>query len=193
MDTPVDFGPLARRVGEVVTGTADAQLDDPTPCPDYSVRALLGHLVGLTAAFRDAARKNFSSLTDTDPGAGTPEPPTDWRTQFPLMLDELAATWRDPAAWTGMTRAGGIDLPGDVAGRVVIDELLIHGWDLAVATGQSYDADPELLNLALEFLNASTDPSDREGMFGPVVPAPADATELDRAVALSGRDPAWTP
>lgn len=47
-----------------------------------------------------------------------------WREQLPEVLDELADAWRDPAAWTGMTRAGGVDLPGAVAGAVVADELV---------------------------------------------------------------------
>lgn len=193
MDTPVDLAPLARRVGAVADGTTDSQLDEPTPCPDYPVRALLGHVVGLTAAFRDAARKDLGADTSTDPTAALPKLPADWRDQLPVLLDELVTAWRDPDAWAGMTQAGGIDLPGAVAGQVVTNELLIHGWDLAVATGQGYDAEEEYLALSLDFLRASTDPASREGIFGPVVPAPEDSTDLDRAVALSGRDPAWTP
>ncbi|WP_460073271.1 TIGR03086 family metal-binding protein [Streptomyces sp. YKOK-I1] len=90
--------------------------------------------------------------------------------------------------------AGGIDLPGAVAGAVAADELVIHGWDLARATGQEYTPDPAALQASYAFLCAAADdPSRGGGIFGPVVPVPEDAPLLDRAVALSGRDPHWAP
>jgi uncharacterized protein (TIGR03086 family) len=91
-----------------------------------------------------------------------------------------------------MTRAGGVDLPGAVAAAVVADELVIHGWDLAVATGRPYEPDPAALQTSYGFLLAATqDPSRGGGIFGPVVPVPDEAPLLDRALGLSGRDPGW--
>jgi uncharacterized protein (TIGR03086 family) len=93
-----------------------------------------------------------------------------------------------------MTRAGGVDLPGAVAGAVAADELVIHGWDLARATDRPYDPDPAALRVSHDFLYAAaSDPTRGGGIFGPVVPVPKDAPLLDRAVGLSGRDPGWTP
>ncbi|OSC63765.1 TIGR03086 family protein [Streptomyces sp. 4F] len=195
-DTPaptLDLGPQARVLARLAEGVSDARLADPTPCPDLAVRNLLGHLTGLAVAFRDAARKDLGVTTDTSPEASVPDIGPGWREELPTVLGELAEAWRDPGAWTGMTRAGGIDLPGEVAGAVVADELVIHGWDLARATGQEYDPDPAALQASYGLLAASAEETDRdEGMFGPVVPVPADAPLLDRAVGLSGRDPRWT-
>ncbi|MDG9691952.1 TIGR03086 family protein [Streptomyces sp. Alain-F2R5] len=195
-DTPaptLDLGPQARVLARLAEGVSDARLADPTPCPDLAVRNLLGHLTGLAVAFRDAARKDLGVTTDTSPEASVPDIGPGWREELPKVLGELAEAWRDPGAWTGMTRAGGIDLPGEVAGAVVADELVIHGWDLARATGQEYDPDPAALQASYGLLAASAEETDRdEGMFGPVVPVPADAPLLDRAVGLSGRDPRWT-
>ncbi|MFI0034915.1 TIGR03086 family metal-binding protein [Streptomyces mutabilis] len=195
-DTPtptLDLVPQARVLARLAEGVSDARLADPTPCPDLAVRNLLGHLTGLAVAFRDAARKDLGVTTDTSPEASVPDIGPGWREELPKVLGELAEAWRDPGAWTGMTRAGGIDLPGEVAGAVVADELVIHGWDLARATGQEYDPDPAALQASYGLLAASAEEGDRdEGMFGPVVPVPADAPLLDRAVGLSGRDPRWT-
>ena len=189
----LDLVPQARVLARLAEGVSDARLADPTPCPDLAVRNLLGHLTGLAVAFRDAARKDLGVTTDTSPEASVPDIGPGWREELPKVLGELAEAWRDPGAWTGMTRAGGIDLPGAVAGAVVADELVIHGWDLARATGQEYDPDPAALQASYGLLAASAEESDRdEGMFGPVVPVPADAPLLDRAVGLSGRDPRWT-
>ncbi|MFJ1970519.1 TIGR03086 family metal-binding protein [Streptomyces sp. NPDC087903] len=193
-DNTFDLGPQALIVARLADGVGEERLADGTPCPDYAVRNLLGHLAGLSVAFRDAARKDLGVSTGTAPGAFVPDIASGWREELSKALDELADAWRDPAAWTGMTRAGGVDLPGAVAAAVVADELVVHGWDLARATGQAYDPDPAALRAAYGFLHAAAeDPTGGGGIFGPVVPVRADAPLLDRALGLSGRNPGWTP
>ena len=192
-DTTLDLGAQTRVIARLADGVTDDQLSASTPCPDMAVHNLLGHLLGLTVAFRDAARKDLGGTTDTSPEAAVPDIGPGWREELPKVLDELAEAWRDPDARTGMTRAGGVDLPGPVAAAVAVDELVIHGWDLARATGQEYAPDPAALQASHDFLLAAADEPDRGDIFGPVVPVPAGAPLLDRAVGLSGRDPAWTP
>ncbi|MFF7974769.1 TIGR03086 family metal-binding protein [Streptomyces sp. NPDC007905] len=192
--TILDLGPQTRMVARLAETVTDDRLAAPTPCPGLAVRNLLGHLLGLSVAFRDAARKDLGATTDTNPNAAVPDVGPGWREELPKTLDELADAWRDPSAWTGMTRAGGIELPGAVAGAVVADELVIHGWDLARATGQPYAPDPAALDSAHGFLLAAVDAPNRgNGLFGPVVPVPPEAPLLVRAVGLSGRDPQWRP
>ncbi|MDX2563186.1 TIGR03086 family metal-binding protein [Streptomyces sp. TX20-6-3] len=192
--TTFDLGPQTRVVARLAAAVPDARLAGPTPCPDYTVRNLLGHLTGLATAFRDAARKDLGHTTDTAPDTAVPSLPADWREVLPRVLDELAEAWRDPSAWTGMTRAGGVDLPGEIAAAVAVDELVIHGWDLARATGQEYVPDDTALGASHAFLlEAAEDESRGGGIFGAVVPVPDDAPLLDRTVGLSGRDPNWTP
>ncbi|HLL33496.1 MAG TPA: TIGR03086 family metal-binding protein [Streptomyces sp.] len=191
--TTLDLGPQTALVARLVGGVRDGQLADATPCPKYTVGDLLAHLSGLAVAFRDAGRKDLGVTTDTNPDAGLPVLEADWRTRLPAVLGELAEVWRDPAAWTGTTRAGGVDLPGAVAGLVAVDELVIHGWDLARATGQDYDPDPAALRTCHAFLTEAVDDPGRGDIFGPVVDVPEDAPLLDRAVGLSGRNPGWRP
>ncbi|WP_405482218.1 TIGR03086 family metal-binding protein [Streptomyces sp. NBC_00009] len=188
----VDFGPQTRLIARLADGVGEDQLGLATPCPEYAVHNLLGHVLGLTVAFRDAGRKDLGPTTDTNPGASLPDITDGWRDTLAKALDELAETWRDPQAWQGMTRAGGVDLPGGVAGLVALDELVVHGWDLARATGQEYAPDEAALNAAQAFLAQATGP-DRPPIFGPVVPVPDEAPLLDRVVGLSGREPQWRP
>ncbi|MFF3163058.1 TIGR03086 family metal-binding protein [Streptomyces sp. NPDC003273] len=190
----VDLGPQARIVARLAESVADERLTAATPCPDLAVRNLLGHILHLSVAFRDAARKDLGATTDTRPDAAVPDIGPGWREDLPKALDELADAWRDPAAWTGATRAGGVDLPGVVAGAVAAEELVVHGWDLARATGQPYEPDPAALEAAHGFLAAAADdPSRGDAPFGPVVPVPPTASLLDRTIGLSGRDPGWRP
>ena len=116
----------------------------------------------------------------------------DWRTRIPRDARALADAWSDPTAWEGMTAAGGVDVPGDVAGIVGLDELVIHGWDLAEAMGQPADYDgpglDEVLHLVTEFRGGGF-----EGIFGPQVEVPDDAPVFDRILGVSGRNPGWQP
>ncbi|MET9735789.1 TIGR03086 family metal-binding protein [Streptomyces sp. NPDC006458] len=190
--TIVDLGAQVRVVAGLVAGVRDEQLADKTPCPGYAVRNLLGHLYGLSVAFRDAARKDLGPTTDTSPAERVPDVGEGWREELPRALDELAVAWREPGAWEGLTRAGSVDLPGAVAGAVVADELVIHGWDLARATGQAYEPDGAALRSAHGFLLAVAEDAGRgAGAFGPVVSVAEGAPLLSRAVGLSGRDPGW--
>ncbi|MGX1912879.1 TIGR03086 family metal-binding protein [Streptomyces phaeochromogenes] len=189
----LDLGPQALVVARLAEEVGEEQLDAVTPCPEYAVRHLLGHLAGLSAAFRDAGRKDLGATTDTDPTSRLPDVTPGWRAELPKVLGELAEAWRDPAAWTGETRAGGVDLPGEVAGVVAADELVVHGWDLARATGQAYAPDAAALNAAYAMLAPSVDDPSRGTIFGPVVPVPDEAPLLDRVIGLSGRDPGWAP
>ncbi|MFD3649144.1 TIGR03086 family metal-binding protein [Streptomyces cyaneofuscatus] len=189
----LDLEPAARRITGLLDGIGDDRLGGPTPCPDYSVRELLAHLSGLAAAFRDAARKDLGASTAVAPDAALPVLDDAWREVLPRRLEQVAAAWRSPAAWTGMTRAGGVELPGEVAGTVALDELLIHGWDLARATGQPYEAGEAELRACAALLAPVDDAPDRGGIFGPPVPVPDDAPLLDRVIGLSGRRPDWRP
>ncbi|QGV77822.1 TIGR03086 family metal-binding protein [Streptomyces ficellus] len=189
----IDLGPATLGVTRLLDAVGDDRLDGPTPCPDYTVRDILAHLEGLAVAFRDAAGKDLGPTTDTDPGTGLPPLTEDWRTALPRRLDELAAAWRAPEAWEGTTRAGGVTLPGEVAGLVALNEVLIHGWDLARATGQGYAPDEASLEISYAFLAPGADDPAERGPFGPPMPVADGAPLLDRVIGLSGRRPDWRP
>ncbi|HVK21206.1 MAG TPA: TIGR03086 family metal-binding protein [Actinokineospora sp.] len=182
----------ADRVADLVAAIDESVLDDPTPCPDYRVREILGHMDGLTQAFRAAADKELGALTDANPNAALPTLADGWRDRLPGQLDALVGAWRSADAWDGMTRAGGVDLPGQVAGMVALNELTLHGWDLAVATRQPYSVDEKTARACLSFVEQFGD-ENRAPMFGPALPVAVGAPVFDRVLALSGRDPDWTP
>ena len=80
-------------------------------------------------------------------------------------------------------------------GAVALDEVSVHGWDLARATSQDYRLDDATVQAVLAFTTESATPENapmRDGIFGPVVEVPADAP-WDRAMGLAGRDPGWRP
>jgi uncharacterized protein (TIGR03086 family) len=189
MTTQLDLEPAACRVADLVATVPDDALIWPTPCADYTVGDLLDHIGGAALAFTAAAVKQ--PLEGGAPGdAGNLG--ADWRTRIPRDLYALADAWRDPEAWTGMTRAGGVDLPGEVAGLVALDELVIHGWDLARAIGRPTAYDGAELTAVHETV-AHFRAAGIDGLFGPEVEVADDAPLLDRILGLAGRDPNWRP
>jgi uncharacterized protein (TIGR03086 family) len=194
--TSVDLEPAARRMAELVRGIPDELLDAPTPCPAYSLGDLLDHVGGAALAFTGAARKETGDATSQGPSGDASRLGDDWRSRIPRDLAALADAWRDPEAWDGMTKAGGVELPGAVAGLVALDELVIHSWDIARASSQDYNPDPGSLEAVNGFVSQFSEPGQeaaRAGLFGPVVDVPDDAPMLDRVIGLTGRDPGWSP
>ena len=188
-----DLTPATDELARLVRGVSDEQLSAPTPCPALSVAEILGHVHGLSVAFRDAAAKIDGPTTRTPPTQGTPTLTDNWRTDIPQALQELGAAWREPDAWTGMTAAGGMDLPGEITGAIAGNEVTIHAWDLAAATGQQFHPCPIALEHSYGFCAETPDDQRDGGLFGPVVPVPDDAPLLDRTLGVAGRDPRWLP
>jgi uncharacterized protein (TIGR03086 family) len=194
--TAVDLEPATRVMADLVAGVPDELLGEPTPSTAYTLGDLLDHISGTALAFTAAARKDTGDVASQQASGDASRLGDDWRTRIPRDLAALAEAWRDPAAWTGMTRAGGVDLPGEVAGLVALDEMVLHGWDVARASRQPYDCVPDLLEVVHGFRAELLRPEQqamRNRIFGPVVEVPDDASLLDRVVGLSGRDPAWRP
>ena len=192
---PVDLENPARRLAGLVATVADEQLNAATPCPAYTIGDLVDHIGGLALAFTAAAQKDTGPLVNSSPSGDGALLTDDWRTRIVRDLDALIDAWRKPDAWEGMTRIASMDAPAEMVGLTVADELVVHGWDLATATGRDYDVDPDSLAAARQFLDMAISPDSPAGdtvAFGPGRPAPAGATPLEQAIALAGRDPAWT-
>jgi uncharacterized protein (TIGR03086 family) len=191
----IDLTPATTTLTEIVAAVRDDQLGAPTPCKGTTVGALLDHVQGLASAFTAAATKATPQGGSRPPSADASRLGTDWRPRIESRLTELAKAWQDESAWTGMTQAGGLDLPGEVAGIVALNEVVVHGWDLSVATGRPFTCDTALVEAARTFVESAVarNPDGTEGLFGPPVAVPDDAPPVDRLIGLTGRDPQWRP
>ena len=191
----LDMRRAAESLATVVQGVRDDQLDAPTPCASRTLGTLLDHVDGLSLAFALAARKQEPEGGSRPPSADGAHLTPDWRSRIPTRLAAMAEAWRAPEAWTGVTRVGGVDLPGDVAALVALDELIVHGWDIAVSSGQPMETDPALVAAATSWVEASVarNPGGVPGLFGPPVSVTTSASPLEQLVALTGRDPGGDP
>ncbi|MEU4684792.1 TIGR03086 family metal-binding protein [Streptomyces xinghaiensis] len=179
----------ARQAVPVVRGIRDDQLGAPTPCPDYTVRDLLNHLLHVVIGFQAlAARKEADFATTPDHLARTGD---GWRDAFAEETARLAAAWAVPGAEEG--RTGAMDLPARTVGHMILLDLTAHPWDLARATGQEFTPDPDCVRELAAPVAEMVPMGRRYGAFGEPVPVPDGASEFERLLALIGRDPRWTP
>jgi uncharacterized protein (TIGR03086 family) len=149
----------------IVSGIHADQLADPTPCAQFDVQALLDHLYQYGPALEAAAGL-------------VAEPAPD----LPSRLSRIAEAWRRPEARVGETSMGG---------GMVVTEMVVHGWDLARATGQPATWSDDVLAYVHAELVKTAELGREMGLYGPPVPVPDDAGLLERTVALTGRSPAW--
>ena len=159
----LELAPATRTLTRLVEGVSDDQLDGPTPCANTSLAALLDHVDGLALGFTQAARKGG----DRAPSADASKLGDDWRPRIAKRLADLTEACGDQSAWTGMTWIAGLELPGEVVGAVAADEVIVHGWDVAKASGQTCEWPPELVEAALGFVEptVSQNPEGVPGMY----------------------------
>ncbi|MBV1853734.1 TIGR03086 family metal-binding protein [Catellatospora tritici] len=162
--------------------------ESPTPSSGFDVHGLCEHLLNSIHISRTAVRRESwpaGKVVVMD------QPP--W-VKFPPELASLSAAWAAPDAIEGEVQLNGRMLPAELGAGITLMELVVHGWELARASGQTVEFDDEVLEVALAQV-AGVAPSlrGRPGGFGPEVPVPAEASTLDRLVGLSGRDPHWKP
>ncbi|GAB3948477.1 TIGR03086 family metal-binding protein [Micromonospora vulcania] len=156
----------APRTVDVVRGIADNQLDLPTPCQDYAVRDLLNHLIEVVVNFQELALKRSVEWADK------PDHLVDgWQDRFEAETGRLVEAWSDPSTLEGISP--GMGMPQSVIGGMALLDLTVHGWDLAVATGQPYQPAPEAVT-ELRGLVEQLGPTARKmGVFAdPQLPPP---------------------
>ena len=172
--------------GQVLDGVGGQQWDGPTPCPDWDVRALASHVVTGNLRFAGALA---GQPAEADPPPADPAPagaslPQAYRESAAALL----AAFREPGALERTVTVPFGTVPGMVALHLRVTELLVHGWDLARATGQAVAFPEEAAAAELDFTARMLPqvPPDRSP-FGPPQPAAPDAPAIDRLAALLGR------
>lgn len=182
------LGSAAERAVPVVRGITEDRLADPTPCTEYDVRALADHLIQVVINFQALAAKKDSDFSFVPHYTETEG---DWRGRFADETAALTEAWAAPGAEEGTT--GSLGMPARTVGQMVLGDLTVHAWDLARATGQEFTPDPVVVGELSVSLEAMAPMARQGGVFGEPFPVPDDASEFDRVLALTGRNPRWQP
>jgi uncharacterized protein (TIGR03086 family) len=175
----------------VVRAVTDDQLTLATPCPDFDVRQLLNHMLWGVTAFERAGR-HVLPPTDGSEAMDLDRIHDDWRGRFGELAAACQRHWGAPAAWDGETTLVSAPMPAAAVGTLALVDVLIHGWDVARATGQAYQPDPAAVAVLHDWLLGSVELGRSMGVWGPPVPVSDSAPAFERLLALSGRDPRWS-
>jgi uncharacterized protein (TIGR03086 family) len=170
---------------EKVRGVDPAVLDRPTPCSEYDVRALLGHLVATVVRARVIAEGGDPT---TMPVVVTGVPDYGWAAELAAAIDKAMAAWSDDAVLDREATVPWGEVPGRQAIWGYLNEALVHGWDLAVATGQPSEADPAIAEAGLAVARQILPAHFRGGPvpFAEVVTSASDAGPTERLANWAG-------
>jgi uncharacterized protein (TIGR03086 family) len=181
MDALEQLDQLGPVLGGVVAQIGLDQLEEQTPCTQFTVQGVLEHMIAgatsFAAAFRGESTPPVNSNGRTDPVAG-----------FGQAMTALADAMHSPGALDRTIVAPFGDVPGQAFARFVVLDGLVHGWDLATAVGQPYQPPAALVAAVDTFAREAIVPAMRDaGMFEAPKEAPAGATPMERLVAFTGR------
>lgn len=169
-------------VRSLMTGLDPARLGDPTPCSEFDVRALLGHLVCTVERARIMAE---GGDPETVPLVAAAD---DLPAAYAEGAEKALAAWQHDALLDRTVRAPWGEVPGRAAVWAYTNETLVHGWDLAVATGQDEEADPDVVAPVRAEFETQLPAAFRGGPvpFAEVVPSRPDAGPTERLANWSG-------
>lgn len=182
---PIYYSAL-ENTGRIVSGVDPSQYSAPTPCHDWDTRELVNHVVGGVIGFARSLEGEkidpnieMPDLIGDDPGAA-----------FEAAKKAAVEAWSAEDALERTVYMGN-EMPATHSIRVALMEAVVHGWDIAKATGQETGTDPMIAAAMLDGLRKAITPDQRgEGnIFGPEVNVPEDAPIEAQLVAFLGRQP----
>lgn len=195
MADDVDLRSLDRRTLAVIDGVlaaaGEADLDRTTPCAGWNLADLLRHQISENRGFAIAARDG--AAPDWNSGATSTDLFGDYHDSVNRFLEAFAA---DGALERQMTIREFGTMPGHVAATMHLIDTVVHGWDFARTLGVPYEPDPAAVEACLPMSERISDDDATRApgrSFAHVVPTPGTSSDLDRLVALLGRDPNWRP
>ncbi|MFG1951997.1 TIGR03086 family metal-binding protein [Micromonospora sp. NPDC048830] len=184
-----------RRSVEIVAAIRDDQWDAPTPCAGWTVRDLLAHMIRENRGFAAAAGGETADRSPWTSPIG-PDPRADYAASAHLAVAAFnAGGVPDREFWLPQLNDA-VTYPGGQAVGFHLLDYLVHGWDLAVATGQPFSFDEDVLAAVRDIAARDVPHGPRRhrpgATFAPPLPAGAEASQAQRLLAFLGRDPHWS-
>ena len=158
-----------------IPGAVD-KLAEGTPCEEWDVRSLLDHVIESQEYFAATARGEEASLPSPSPPARIGDDPV---AAYARIRDDTIRAYSGP---------GAVEKTGPLLGIAFVDQL-VHGWDLAQATGQDATMPEDLAGAAFAMIDGRLTDDNRGPGFKPAVAVPDDASAQDKLLAYTGRTP----
>ncbi len=169
----------------VLADVRPEQLRNPTPCASWDVQALIDHMINAANYYAGAVTSGDPSIAVEDATAADAVAAYTEATQRALAAFSAPGAMERPITFPFGT------MPGSMFIYVAAGDAFAHAWDLATATGQPNDLDPELATTLLDairpLLGAPLRGDEGVAPFCAEQPAPEGATAAERYVAFLGR------
>lgn len=180
-DVAARYRKLATAFTDRVAGVPPERWADPSPCEGWTALDVVRHVVDTEASFLSRVDRQLDEVPSVDD-----DPLAAWTT----VRDVVQGALDDPAvAATSYESHFGPTTFEATVDRFYNMDLVIHGWDLARATGQDERIDPEELRRVAVDAEALGDSLRMPGVCGPAIEVPADADEQSRVLGFLGRQP----
>ncbi len=160
------------------------QMNDPTPCEQFTVHDILNHMMVLGGTFTYMFRGEEAPEL-SPPGVYGWVPAAEFRE----VMDELLEAIKSPGALERTIESPVGTMDGETFARLVAFDGLVHCWDLATATGQQVDVPAEIVAAVSDFAQAALTDDLRDGdMFKEATDAGPTASDIESLAAYSGRE-----
>jgi uncharacterized protein (TIGR03086 family) len=192
-----------RTGGSVIADVRPDQMELPTPCPDFDVRDMIAHLVGVLDRVATIGRfGNVMAMPDRAEVVADDE----WVARWTSAAHAVQEVWADDSLLDTEVQLPWTTMTGRAALAIYTNELTVHTWDLARATDQTPDWDPAAVETSMQAIRSELPDAERAAQwaevaaqlppgvpfdppFADAVEVPADADPVDRLVAWNGRRP----
>jgi len=181
---------------DAVSAITAADLGRPTPCSEWTLGALLAHMTVQHNGFAAAAAGNGADPGVWKVSAPGPDPVADYAIAAELVIAAFAQPGVLERGFALPEIVPGMEFPAAQAISFHFVDYVVHGWDVARSLGEPYELDADLVEAALPVAAAVPEGERRlrpGAAFRPGLPQPADASPVDRVLAMLGRAPDWTP
>ena len=191
MNLHSEMAGAAAETARVLGQVKPEQLTGPTPCTGWDLHTLVNHVILWTAYSAERRARDEPLPEDLMTRDFAAE--RGFAAGYAAQLDRAVAAWSAPQAWEGELKVIGSPTPAADVGALLVTEMVLHGWDIARAIGEDYQVAGDVAAAVYRAVEANAELYRKYEGFAAAVEAPGTAPVLDRALALSGRDPAWTP
>ncbi|MEV3854828.1 TIGR03086 family metal-binding protein [Streptomyces sp. NPDC050095] len=177
----------AAEAARVASGVGPDLLDRPSRCGDWDVRTLVNHWVAYSShgmehrALREPLPEELAGRDFTADDK--------WAARYADQLDRAVAAWSAPEAWEGEVDLGFAQQPAPEVATLLWAELVLHGWDVAHATGQEFHVSDGAAALLRHVVDKNAAMYRQYEGFADAVEVGETATVYERVLAASGRDP----
>ena len=181
MPNPVElYEAASKRTRQTIAGAKPDQMEGSTPCNEWDVKALMDHIIGGAAYFSAAL---LGEEPKGPPEANSPAEAYD------VLAAKVVEAANTPGSLERKTQSPVGEMSGGEFLFGAFMDTVVHGWDLAKATGQDTTLNGEHVEIIYQAFAPGMDGLRENGLIGPEVEIPEDASTQDKMLGMMGRNP----